>query len=96
VDLDIGIVAVGLSRQQRGYTFHFRFSGELFERCLGLADQLILFLDLGKLNQFDIFPEVLLDLAASGNRLVEIGSLAQSLPRQVRIVPKIGVFDSRV
>ena len=92
MDFEIAIVAVGLARQQAFELAPCRLGAQLFERGLGLGDDLRLALGLAELDQFERVVDLALDAPVAGDRLVEPGALAQQLLRRGGVVPQARVL----
>ena len=92
MDFQIAIVAVGLARQQAFELAPCRLGAQLFERGLGLGDDLRLALGFAERDQFERVVDLVLDAPVAGDRLVEPGALAQQLLRRGRVVPQARVL----
>jgi hypothetical protein len=93
MDFEIAVIAVGFARQQTFELAPRRLGAKLFERGLGLGDDLRLALGFAERNQFERFVDLALDAPIAGNRLVEPSALSQQLLRGGRVVPQARVFD---
>ena len=87
MDFKIAIVAVGLARQQAFELTPRRLGAQLFERGLGLGDDLRLALGFAERNQLERVVDLALDAPVAGDRLVEPGALSQQFLRRGRVVP---------
>ena len=87
MDFEIAVVGVGLARQQAFELAPGRLGAQLFERRLGLGDDLRLALGFAKLDQFKGVIDLALDPPIAGDRLIEPGALAQQLLRRGRVIP---------
>ena len=88
IDLDIGVVAVGLARQQGGDLVALGALGHLRERSDGVIDQYAVALGLGHLHQFDRVGQLPLDRPRRADRFVEPAALAHHDLRRLGIVPE--------
>src|SRR3546814_662834 len=96
IDLDIGVVGVGLTREQR---LDLAFIGTPRERgqVLGaLGRHFLVAFRLGKLDQFGGVGKLVLDGAGRGDRLVEPLALAHHRLGELGIVPQRLILDARV
>jgi hypothetical protein len=87
MDFEIAIVAVGLARQQAFKLAPGRLGAQLFERGLGLGDDLRLALGFPKLDQFKGVVDLALDPPIAAYCLIEPGALAQQLLRSGLVIP---------
>ena len=87
MDFEITVVAVRLAREQAFELAPRRLGAQLFERGLGLGDDLRLALGLAKLDQFERLVDFALDPPVAADRLIEPGALAQQLLRGGRVIP---------
>ncbi len=96
IDLDIGVVAVGLAGEQRldlvglGARGEFAQAGERLGLHLGVA------FGLGHLDQLDGVVAVALDRGHRLDRFVEPAALLHDRLRLLGIVPQRGILDARV
>ena len=96
MNLEIGIEAVGLARQQRLELAAGDFLLQIFQRGLGLGDHGLVVLGLAEFDHADIVLELALDLADAAERILQRGPLLHQLLRLLGIVPEIGVFGELV
>ena len=92
MDFEIGIVVVGLARQQRLELAARDFGLEPAQRVFGFGDDLLVFLGFAELDQHHLIVELLRDARQRGELLVERGALLHQPAGALRIVPEIGVF----
>ena len=89
---EVGIVGVGLARQQRLELAARDLGLERAQRRLRLGDDLLVVLGLAELDHRDLVVEVLLDAGDRGELVLERGALLHHPARALRVVPEIGVF----
>ena len=85
--LEIAVVRIGLAREQALELAPRRLGAQSFQSGLGVGDDGGFALGLAQLDQFEGFGNFALDPLIAGDRLVELGALAQQLLRGGRIVP---------
>jgi hypothetical protein len=93
VDFDIGVVGVGLAREQGLDLVLFGARGENAERSHGFIAQRRIAFHIGEFDQFGGVSAFLFDRTRRGDRLVEAAAFAHHLLRRARIVPQRRVFD---
>ncbi len=93
MNLEIAIVAVGLSRQQTFQLAPRRIRAQPIKRRFGLGDDSRFALGLAQFDQFERLVDLALDAPVAGNCVIEPGALAQQLLRRRGIVPQVRVFD---
>ena len=96
VNLQIGIEAVGLARQQRFQLAPRDFLLQRLQRVLGLGHHACIVLGFAEFDHADIVLELALDLADASERILQRGALLHQLLRLLGIVPEIGVFGELV
>ena len=96
MDLEIGIEAVGLARQQRFELAAGDFLLQGLQRVLGFGDDALIVLGLAELDHPDIVLELALDLADAVQRILQRGALLHQLLGLLGIVPEIGIFGELV
>ena len=89
---EIGVVGVGLARQQRLELAARDLGLELAQRLLGLGDDLLVLLGLAELDHGELVVELLLDAADRGELVLERGALLHHALGALLVVPEIGVF----
>ena len=92
----IGVVAVGLAREQGLDLLAPRLLGELAQRRLALLDGGLVVLRLAQLDQRDGVVEVALEPLVAGDRPLQRLALAHDLLRRLRVVPEVGVLGALV
>ena len=92
MDLEVGIVGIGLAREQRLELAPRHLGLELPERVFGVADRLAVLLGFAQLDHGELVVELLLDAADGGELILERGALLHQLLRALLIVPERGVF----
>ena len=90
--LEIGIVDVGLARQQRLQLAPRHLRLELVQRRFGVGDGVVVFLGLAELDHGDLVVELLLDAADGGELILERGALLHHALCALLVVPERGVF----
>ena len=96
VDLDIGVVGIGLARQQRLETRRPGLPRGLAQRFLALGDGGLVLLGLGHLDQTDIVVDRGAQALDRTDRRFELGALAHHLLGFLRVVPKRRILGARV
>ena len=96
VDLDIGVVGVGLARKQRLEPRRLGFGGGLAQRLLALGDGGLVLLGLGHLDQADIVVDRRPQTPDRADRCFEPGALAHHLLGFLGIVPQRRILGARV
>ena len=92
MDLDIGIVGIGLARQQRLELAAGDLGLKLLERLLGLGDDLLIVLGLAELDHGELIVELALDAADRAELVLERGALLHHALRALLVIPEIGIF----
>ena len=92
MDLDVGIVGIGLARQQRLELASSDLGLELLERLFGLGDDLLIALGLAELDHGELVVELALDAADRGELVLERGALLHHALRALLVVPEVGIF----
>ena len=93
IDLDIGVVGVGLAGQQRRDLVALGALGELGQALDRVVDQALVALGVGHLHQLDRVGQLALDRARRAHRSVEPLALAHHFLRRLGIVPQRRVLD---
>ena len=93
IDLDIGVVGVGLAGEQSGHLVALGAIRQRRQRVDRFVDQGAIPLGFGHLHQLDRIGELLLDRASRADRLVEPSPLAHHFLRRLGIVPQRLVLD---
>ena len=96
VHLEVGVVAVGLARQQRLDLLAARIRRQLAQRGLAFLDGGLVLLGFAELDQRDGIVEVALELLIGVDRSLQRLALAHDLLRGLRVVPELGVFGALV
>ncbi len=96
VDLDIGIVGVGLTRQQRLDLVLLGAFGERGEAGDAFVDHALVTLGLGHVHELDRVVALGLDRLHRGDRLIEAAALLHDALRLLGIVPQFGILDARI
>jgi hypothetical protein len=96
LDLDVGVVGVGLAREEALELALRRLVAQRLERFLGLGDDALVALGLPQLDQPERVVDLALDPAVSLDRPLEFIALAQRLLRGVRVIPQVGILGGRV
>jgi hypothetical protein len=94
--LEVGIEAVGFTRQQGLQLAAGDFLFQGFQRRLGFGNNPLVVLGLAELDHADIVLELTLDLADAVERILQRGTLLHQLLGLLGIVPEIGVFGELV
>ena len=92
VDLEIGIVGVGLARQQRLELAPRDLDLQPLERLFGVGDGLLVLLGLPQLDHGELVVELLLDAADRGKLILERGALLHQPLRLLLVIPQGGIF----
>ena len=92
MDLEIGVVRIGLARKQRLELAPRHLGLELLERLFGVGDGLLVLLGLAELDHGELVVELLLDAADGAELVLERGALLHHALRALLVVPEIGVF----
>ena len=92
MDLDIGIVRIGLARQQRLELAPGNLRTELLERRLGLGDDLLVLLGFAELDHGELVVELALDAADGGELVLERGALLHHALGALLVVPEVGIL----
>ena len=96
VNFEIGVVIVGLARQQRFELAPRHFGLEIAQGGFGLGDDFLILLRLAELDHRHLIVELLLHAGERAEIVVERGALAHHAAGGLRIVPEIGVFGLTV
>jgi hypothetical protein len=96
VHLEIGVVAVGLAREQAFELALASFLAEPLQRRLGVGDHYLVVLRLGELDQAKRVVELALDLAIALDAALEAGALAQQRLRRRGLLPEVRVLDEGI
>jgi hypothetical protein len=96
VHLEIGVVAVGLAREQALELALCRLLAEPLQRRLGLLEDRLVVLGLGKLDQTERVIELALDLAIALDAALEARALAQQRLRSRGLFPEVRVLDEGI
>ena len=92
----IGVVAVGLAREQRLHLLAPRLLGELAQAGLAFLDGGRVVLGFAQLDQGDGVVELALEPLVAGHRALERLALAHDLLRRLRVAPEVGVLGALV
>ena len=92
MDLEIGIIGVGLARQQRLELAPRHLGLELLERLFGVGDGLLVLLGLPQIDHGELVVQLLLDAADGAELILERGALLHQALRPLLVVPERGVF----
>jgi hypothetical protein len=93
IDLDIGVVGVGLAGKKGGNLVLLRLVGKLGERGDRVVDQRLVAFRFGKLDHLDRVGQFLLDLSRGGDRLVEPAAFAHHVLRGLGVAPQARILD---
>jgi hypothetical protein len=96
VHLEIGVVAVGLAREQALELALGRLLAEPFQRRLGLLEDRLVVLGLGELDQAQRVLELALDLAVALDAALQARALAQQRLRRRGLLPEVRVLDEGI
>ena len=88
VDLEIGIVGIGLARKQRLELAPGHLGLELLERDFGVGDGGAVVLRLAELDHGELVVELLLDASDGGELILERGALLHHALRALLVVPE--------
>ncbi len=92
MDLDIGVVGVGLAGEQRLDLGRARLVARGLQRGLGLGDDGVVAFGLAHLDQFEIVVEGGFELAVAADRFLQPRALAHHVLRGGGVVPEVGIF----
>jgi hypothetical protein len=92
MDLEEGVVVIGLAREQRLELAARDVGLEPAQRLLGLGDDAGIALGIAELDHADLVGELLLDAGERAEVVLERGALLHQAARLLGIVPEIGVF----
>ena len=92
MDLEVGVVAVGLARQQRLELAPGDVRLEPPQRVLGVGDDGAVLLGLAELDHGELVVELLLDAPDGGELVLERGALLHQALRALLVVPESGVL----
>ena len=96
MDFEIGLVGVGLARQQRFELAPRGLGLELLERRFGFGDDALILLGLAELDHGDLIVELALHPADGVELIVERVALLHHALGAGGVVPQLGVFGLRV
>ncbi len=96
VDLDVGVVAVGLAGQHRLDLAALGLDLQRLQRLLRLGDDGAVALRLGEFDHVRLVGELLLKLPDAGDLVVQPLALAHHRLGALRVVPEVGVFGGGV
>ena len=96
VDLDIGVVGVGLTRQQRLEPRLARLLARLAERPFGVGDHRLVLLGLGHLDQAGAVVDRGAQPLDGGDRGLEAGALLHHRLGLLLVVPQRRILGARV
>ena len=96
VDLEVGVVGVGLAREQRLDLPARHLRGEPRDLRLGIGDDPLVALRLAELDQAEIVGKLALGRPHRRDRGVEVLALAHDALRVLRVVPEIRILDAGV
>ena len=96
MDFEIGIVGVGLAREQALELALAGFRAQPRQRRLGLGKDRLIVLGLGELDQAQRVIELALDLAIALDAALEPRALAQQRLRRRGLVPEGRTLDEGV
>ena len=96
MDFEIGVVGVGLARQQRLELAPRRLGLQPLQRVLGFGDDALILLGLAELDHADLVVELALHAADGVELIVERGALLHHALGAGGVVPESGVFGLRV
>jgi hypothetical protein len=92
VNLDIGVVGVGLPGQKRLDLAGVRLLPQFVQSGLGLTDDRLIALLLAESNQRDVVVEFAGNALEGGERELELLALAHQALRTAGVVPEAGMF----
>lgn len=93
MDFKIGIVAVGLARQQALQPALGGFVLQFDKRRFGLGENRLIALSLGEFDQLQRIGELAFDAAIAFDTAIEARAFAQQSLRPGRVIPEIRVFN---
>jgi hypothetical protein len=96
VHLEIGVVGIGLAREQALELALAGLRAQALERRLGLREDRLVALGLRKLDQAQRVLELTLDLAIALDAALQPRTLAQQPLRGRGLIPEFRVLDERV
>src|SRR4029079_8801315 len=96
VYLDVGVVAVGLARQQRLHLLAARLLGEFAQAALALLDGSLVALGFAQLDQGEGIVELALQPLVAVDCPVHRLALAHHLLRRLRITPEVWILGALV
>ena len=96
MDFEIGVVGVGLARQQRFELAPRGFGLEPLERAFGFGDDALILLGLAEFDHADVIVELALDPADGVELVLERVALLHHALGACGVVPEVGVFGLRV
>ena len=94
--LDVGVVAVGLARQQRLDLLATGIRCELAQHGLAFLDGGLVFFRFAEFDQRDCIVEIALELLKGCDGSVQRLALAHHLLRGLRVIPELGIFGALV
>mmetsp|Transcript_27375 Transcript_27375/g.50282 ORF Transcript_27375/g.50282 Transcript_27375/m.50282 type:complete len:415 (+) Transcript_27375:288-1532(+) len=96
VDLKKGIIAIGLTVQQRFQFFLCSRFRKGLERLFGVRHDFFVLFHLAQFDQLDIVGHLLLDAVMGLHRVDQHLAIAHQLLRGLWIIPQVGVLDAGV
>jgi hypothetical protein len=96
VHLEIGVVGVGLAREQALELALAGLIAQALERRLGLGEDRLVALGLRELDQAQRVLELVLDLAVALDAALQPRALAQQRLRRRGLLPEVRVLDEGV
>jgi hypothetical protein len=96
VHLEIGVVGVGLAREQALELALAGLLAQALQRRLGLGEDRLVALGLRELDQAQRILELALDLAVALDAALEARALAQQRLRRRGLLPEVRVLDERI
>jgi len=96
VHLEIGVVGIGLAREQALELALAGLLAQALQRRVGLGEDGLVVLGLRELDQAQRVLELALDLAIALDAALEARALAQQLLRLRGLLPETGVLDEGV
>jgi hypothetical protein len=96
VHLEIGVVGVGLAREQALELALAGLSAQARQRRLGFREDRLVALGLRELDQPQRVLELALDIAVALDAALEPRALAQQRLRRRGLLPEVRVLDERV
>ena len=94
--LDVGVVGVGLAREQALELALAGLLAEPLQRPLGLSEDRLVVLGLRELDQAQRVLELALDLAIALDTALETRALAQQTLRRRGLIPELRVLDEGI